>query len=99
MIAEDGALIAEGVFRITDTFQWYTPIFVSCELSSRYISLTLFDEVQTNLSSPHNIFLNVIRNQFNLFSDLSVIMADLVYSEYYSMAFWIGDIVYNLIVE
>ena len=39
-----------------------------------------------------------MRNQFNIFSDYIVIVADLFYHDYFSMSFWMGDIVYNLIV-
>ena len=98
MVAEDAPSIIEGVFRITDTLQWYTPIFQTCELSTEYILLTLLNDVQTNLGAPYNILLNLIRNQFNLLSDAVVLVADIFYEDSFSMTFWIGDIFYNLVV-
>ena len=41
MLAQDPSSIIEGVFRIADTLMWYTPIFLTCELSVRYIMITL----------------------------------------------------------
>ena len=94
----DGGIVIEGVFRVLDTLQWSTPIMLGCDLTSRYIMLTLLSEVLNNFSNPINLFLNVIKNNFNIATDAIVIMADAYFNDVFSLSFWAGDIFYNLAV-
>lgn len=91
-------MVVEGVFRVADTLQWSTPIMLGCDLSTRYIFLTLMSEVVNNFSSPWRLFLNVIKNNFNIVTDSIVIMADAYFDDIFSLSFWAGDIFYNLAV-
>ena len=94
----DDSIVAEGVFRVADTLQWGTPILLGCDLSSRYIMLTLLNEVINNFSNPVNIFFNVVKNNFNIVTDSIVIMADSYFDDIFSLSFWAGDIFYNIAV-
>ena len=78
-LAKDADTIIEGVFRFADTLQWYVVMFITCELSSRYIYMTVSDDVISNIMEPMNILQNLARNQFNLISDLLVIATDFFY--------------------
>ena len=95
---DDGSIVVEGVFRVADTLQWATPIFLGCDLTNRYIFLTLMSEVVNNFSNPWAIFLNIIKNNFNIVTDSIVIMADTYFDDVFSLSFWAGDIFYNLVV-
>jgi len=96
--ADDGEIIIEGIFRLGDTLQWITPVFVACHLTQVYINLTLYDEVWANFSAPYKLLLNLMRNQFNLTSDLVVLLSNWFYKDYFSMGFWLGDIFYQIAV-
>jgi hypothetical protein len=62
ILANDPVTTTEGVFRFADTMMWYTPIFLSCELTTRFIELTVMSDVVNNLFNPFNFFLNILRN-------------------------------------
>jgi len=97
-LAKDADVIIEGVFRFADTLQWYVVMFITCELTSRYIYQTVSDDVIGNIMEPLNILQNLARNQFNLISDLFVIAADFFYQDHYSVSFWLGDVFYQIMV-
>ena len=84
---------------MADTLQWYTPIFLSCELSFRFMGLTLFSDVQNNLENPQNFGFNFMKNLFFITTDVLVLMADQFYSDDLSFAFWTGDIFYQIAVQ
>lgn len=73
-------------------------MFVTCHLTAAYVNLTLMDEVWANVSSPYRIVLNLMRNEFNITTDLVVLMSNWFYRDFFSMSFWIGDIVYQIVV-
>lgn len=98
LYAENTPAITEGVFRVADTLMWYVSIFMACELTQRYITMTLVEDVLPNVLAPWNIWLNLAKNQFNIISDIFVILADIHYQDYNSMSFWIGDIFYQMMV-
>ena len=98
ILAEDDKSVVEGIFRIADTLMWYTPIFLGCELAGRFIGLTLFNDVLTNLQNPYTFGLNLLRNQFNIITDIMVLIANLFYDDNFSLVFWIGDLVYQIVV-
>ena len=77
---------------------WFVSMFMACELTSRYVAMTLFDDVLPNIVAPWSILLNLIKNMFNIMSDIFVVMTDFYYEDYYSMYFWFGDIFYQLMV-
>lgn len=95
---DDGSMVIEGVFRVADTLSWSTPIMLGCDLSIRYILLTVMHEVVRNFKNPFNIILNFIKNNFNIVTDSIVIMADTYFDDVFSLSFWAGDIFYNLAV-
>ena len=97
-LVEEPNDIIEGVFRIADTLMWWTPMFLTCELSARYIVLTLMQEVRSNLLAPWNILLNLIKNNFSVASDTMVLIANFFYNDQFSTAFWLGDLFYLLAV-
>ena len=62
------------------------------------MNLTFDDEVRANIYEPYRLLLNVMRNQFNITSDIIVLMSNYFYKDNYSMSFWLGDIFYQVIV-
>ena len=91
-------MITEGVFRIADTLQWGVPVFLTCELTSRFIGLSIMDEVLFNFQNPYRILLNLVKNEFNLLSDFLVLISDVFYKDNFSLCFWVGDLLYNIVV-
>lgn len=55
-------------------------------------------EVANNFNDPWRLFLNGIKNNFNIVTDSIVIMADTYFGDQFSLSFWAGDIFYNLAV-
>ena len=98
ILTDDGTTITEAVFRLTDTLQWWTPIFLTCELSFRFVELRVTNELAHNMQNPSYIIQNFFQNMFAIFSDIAVFVADNYYSDYMSMWFWIGDLVYLIFV-
>jgi hypothetical protein len=54
--------------------------------------------VWANFVAPYKLVLNLMRNQFNLTSDLVVLLSNWFYKDYFSMSFWLGDIFYQIAV-
>jgi len=73
-------------------------MLLGCDLSTRFVFLTLLNEVVNNFSQPYKVFLNVLRHQFNIVADAVVIMSDAYFSDVFSLSFWAGDIFYNVAV-
>lgn len=96
--SDDGQIVIEGIFRVLDALQWSTPILLGCDLATRYIFLTLLNEVVNNFSQPYLVLLNFIKNNFNIVTDAVVIMADAYFNDIFSLSFWAGDIFYNVAV-
>ena len=69
-------------------------MFVACELTTRYVWMTVYEDVLGNIQNPLHILENLVRNQFNLLSDVFVIVTDFFYSDRYSVSFWFGDVFY-----
>ena len=60
--AANTPIVIEGYFRIFDCLQWFTPIFVSCNLSATFVYLAFMKYVMKNFSSPWLILVNVFKN-------------------------------------
>ena len=98
ILTNDGGSLIEAIFRIADTLQWFTPMFLTCELSARFVSIRIFAEVYVNMKNPQNYLFNVIAHQFEIISDFFVMVANVYYSDPMSVAFWMGDLYYQIAV-
>uniref|UniRef100_A0A7S3CTW0 Uncharacterized protein n=1 Tax=Strombidium rassoulzadegani TaxID=1082188 RepID=A0A7S3CTW0_9SPIT len=98
VLTDDGEIITEGAFRLADTLQWWLPIYISCELSSRYLyqSLSVLEDKFNNL---WKLPLNLVENLFFVLSDSTVFLSDYFYKDYFSLSFWIGDLLYQIVID
>ena len=54
--------------------------------------------INTNILSGTQVALNVMIEFFNLWSNLMVFYADYFFEDYLSLAFYIGDTVYRIVI-
>ena len=54
--------------------------------------------IATNLISARAVFLNIMYEIFTIVSNMTVIFADYFFSDWLSMAYYVGDLIYRIII-
>ena len=88
----------EGFFQIFDSFLLLTPVCQDCWLLYWRIGKSALIVVNTNIINATQIGLNVMIEFFSLVSNLMVFYADYFFEDYLSLAFYIGDTLYRMII-
>ena len=91
--------IIEGILRHFDALTWVFPMLIGCDLSSRYVKLNWIETVIPNAGNLPGIIARGVRNSTFLTWDIFVFITDIFFSDYYSFAFWAGDVFYLLMVK
>lgn len=76
----------------------FTPLTIACYTTGTYIEQTLLSNVTTNVLTPSNIGVNALYEFFPIFSDVVAEMANAAYQDSFSFSYWLGDLVYRLVV-
>lgn len=76
----------------------FTPIAWRCYLTGTFITYMATTDVRDNLLDPISIGVNAINEFFFIISDIAAEIANDFYNDWFSFAFWLGDLVYRLFV-
>lgn len=91
--------LIEGIFRFWDAMQWSLPILLGCDLSNKFVAMGLEKYVYAKYENVGLVFWNFLINFHYMLLDWFVLMADFFFDDYFSVAFWSGDIFYHLMVK
>ena len=75
---------------------WTFPMTIGCNLSWRFIKMHWKNDVDLNFG---RMMLRLARNQVLIIWDIFVFNTDVYFKDWYSMAFWIGDLFYLLTIK
>lgn len=96
--ASDKEMRREGVFLIADAFMLVTSFTEDCYTSERDIERTVKDHVIDNFKNPMLLVVNLAVEHFYIISALTVLFADFNYEDWFSLFYWMGDLLYRLII-
>lgn len=88
----------EGFFRQWDTFTLLTPMTANCWQTYWRTGDAFRNVYAQNQDSPTQIYINMIYEFMSLFNNVTVIAADLFFEDWLSLAFYVGDTMYRLLV-
>jgi hypothetical protein len=88
----------EGVFDILDSFAYFTPIVENCYNMGLYMKESAVDAYNNGELMPLPISSNLLRQSFYLVSDVLGETSNVFYQDWYSFAYYIGDMVYRLVL-
>jgi hypothetical protein len=88
----------EGVFQILDAFIFYTPITWECYQAGIFAYFVISTDVRANVINPESIAINIANEVFYIMSDIAAQVANDFYKDWYSFSYFLGDLVYRLIV-
>mmetsp|Transcript_43105 Transcript_43105/g.31485 ORF Transcript_43105/g.31485 Transcript_43105/m.31485 type:complete len:180 (+) Transcript_43105:799-1338(+) len=88
----------KGLFELFDTFMVFTPTTIICHDSSLFIVATITQEVAINFAYPVNILENIFFEFFRIVSGVMATIANAFYEDYFSLFYWIGDLLYRVFV-
>ena len=89
----------EGLFRVADSLQWVLPILLGCDLTSRFLYIGVNTHLVPKYFDLGQVFTNLWQNLNYVLMDWFVFMTDSFFDDKYSMAFWSGDMFYNIAVK
>ena len=97
-LLEDGDLVREGYFRVTDTFLLLTDLTRGCWDTYWRVGKSVVKLVSVNILSEEQTLLNFMYEYYQLSNNVTVFFADFFFRDWLSFSYYVGDSVYRLMV-
>ncbi len=88
----------EAIFEIADSLMLVTNMTWSCYTMWEIAEYTIETTVKNNLFNPVLILVNCFMEFFYIISALVAEFANFNYMDWFSFAYWVGDLLYRIII-